>query len=381
MAWRRILTDGFENGLPVYTTNLQNSGLNGEKNGSIYNLYAVSNPLQTLNMGASPGLGRNGGYACVVSASGDSRYIRSHYFRFNLDAACRNLSLRIYAFVPSGNVNPIRLLTFSNGFIKLTPLDNTITLVWKSPAVSITTMPFVYLSCWVCVEAKVKVDGANSLLALRVNGNDIGTSGVDLGSDGITHIDYGLVENTTPATVYLDDIAINAGDLADDVPWCGLCTGIVRALPKADSETMNGWTPSTGSDACSILDDVPQKWSGTPSYISTKVSGARHAVKLETRTDLGLPENSTLKAASMFATAQDAFGSNAGLKPLSAKTDAAEPTVYDSWDAGGAPQINVPGSTNYTGMMKNLNTQDELTWEEFDKLLIGVESVLPESAV
>jgi len=384
MAWRRELTDGFETGLPAYFSGVQ-GGLNGVKNGSIYSLYSVGHYSYYAYMGVSAGVGRNGGYAFVsnVSISGG---IGTPYMRYALLNASHNLSLRLYVYSLGANIAEFRPIRFANGYVALNPSARTVSLIWSSPSVTITSAPLDLAAAWICVEVKVRTDGANSLLALRVNGQDIGSNvTADLGSDGVAYVDYG--QPITPTVVnlfYLDDIAINVGDLADDVPWCGLCSGIVASLPVADSGSINAWTPSTGTTRYTIVDDIPQKWTGTLPYIASGVNGDRQALKLKTRAQIAIPDNSLIKSVALFATAMDGSAIGSGLKPLITKTDAANPLVYDAWDVGGAPDPNRPGINSYTGMMKlissgedPMNTSQQLTLAEFDKLLVGVESIIP----
>lgn len=385
MAWARVLTDGFETGLPPNYTDVA-AGMNGVKNGSIYSMYAVGHYSYITAMGVLANVGRNGGYAFCSNTTVVQAGAKTHSLRFTLPSPSRNLTLRAYINSVINNTSTFNPIKFGNCYISVNPTAQTVSLVCTTPAVTITTGALAMTANWLCIEVRVKINGTSSILTLRVNGQDVGTNTTaDLGADPITYVDYGqLVTPVVVAKYYLDDIAINVGDLADDVPWCGQCTRIVADLPVADSPTINAWTPSTGVDKYAIVDDIPQKWTGALPYIASGVNGGRQALKLKTRAQLGVPENSTIKAVSLFATAQDGTAVGAGCKPVITKSDAANPVVYAYWDVGGVPNVNVPGTANYTAMMKvlsggedPLNTGQALSWAEFDKLLVGVESVLP----
>ncbi len=386
MAWRRELTDGFETGLPGNILHVED-GLNGVKNGSIYSMYALSHYSYITSMGVFAAVGRNGGYAfCSNTSISGGTSGRAHSLRYTLNSASRNITLRIYLNSLVGYVATFMPVKFGNGYISVNPTAQTVSLVWTTPSITITTGPLDLVANWLCIEVKIKINGTGSLLTLRVNGQDIGTnSTADLGTDAIPYVEYGQpVYPLAVAKFYLDDIAINVGDLADVVPWCGLCTRIVADLPVADSASINAWTPSTGTSRFAIVDDIPQKWTGTLPYIASGVLGDKQAMKLKTRAELGVPANSVIKAVSLFATAQDGTAMGAGCKPIVTKSDAANPVVYAAWDVGGTPNPNVPGTANYTGMMKMLsggedplNTGQALSWAEFDKLLIGLESIIP----
>ncbi len=386
MAWRRVLTDGFETGLPENITHVE-YGLSGVKNGSIYTMHSIAHYSYITTMGVLATVGRNGGYAfCSNTTISGGTSGKAHSLRYTINNGARNLTIRLYVWSLGNNVATFIPVKFGNGYVSLNPSAQTLSLTWSNPSVTIATGPLEMANNWLCIEIKIRIDGANSLLSLRVNGQVIGSnSTADLGSDAIPYVDYGQpVLPLVVAKYYLDDIAINVGELEDDVPWCGLCTRIVADLPVSDSPSINDWTPSTGTSKFAIVDDVPQKWTGTLPYIASGVNGNRQALKLKTRAQLGVPENSTLKAVSLFATAQDGTAVGAGCKPVVTKSDAANPVVYAAWDVGGTPDPNVPGTANYTGMMKvlsggedPLDTGQALSWAEFDKLLVGVESIIP----
>lgn len=195
----------------------------------------------------------------------------------------------------------------------------------------------------------------------------VGDSGtLQIKIDGVLDIDYsgdtkpGTSETITGfywggninANYFLDDIAIGTGGWPGDIRYEAI-------VPTADTAT-DQWTPSTGSDAWEMVNEVP--YSDTD-YISTTTSGHR------TLMDLGdfTGTNKEIVAVINWVRAwkSDAISDQLKLLLKSGSTEVNE--IFD-----------LLTTVAYKYKIYNTNPDDSAAWEDadIDALQIGVESII-----
>jgi hypothetical protein len=247
--------------------------------------------------------------------SGPTPYASAYYYKFrdygykNLPSSLTEIYVRARCSFSLNAATYQRFPGIRHGGTELAYL--TLNGSWQPIAVvngvTVGTGTATVSSTWTLFETYFKLADAGRFIVKRDGNIIIDYSGDTLVTANV-HFDNLIFGHTTNYEIYIDDIAVNNTDGANDNSWCG--DGIILKLTPSGSGTTNNWLNSgsvSGSANYLYVDEYPYDSDTTYVYCSGSNIGFQDQYKTSTVSVTGkvitrvFPEARIKKTAAMSA--------------------------------------------------------------------------------